>query len=112
MLTGNRPWDSIPVNGSFNTISKSYEEADRTITFSATGPLYFSAFLANGEFTYGSGYTGRTYTCEVGFTFTPKPEHDYTVEIVGRTGRCTVTMRDNATGSAPESFRIYDPDRR
>ena len=112
MLTANRPWDGIPAHGSFNTINKSFEEADRTIAFGSSGPLYFSAFLANGEFTYGSGGGGSTYTCEIGFTFTPEPNHEYAATVVGENGFCTVELKDKANGRVPASYDTYSPRRR
>lgn len=98
-------WDSLQPHGSYNTINNSYLEVDRTITFSASGPLYFTA---NATDAYGIS----VWSCGVGFTFTPEPTHEYSAKMVVQGQACGVVLIDKKNGLTPASFRTYDPHRR
>lgn len=105
MFADKETWDKIPADASYNTITHSYEEADRTITFKASGPLYFTASLTD---TYGIWAS----SCVIGFSFIPEPEHEYSATFkVRQDGACTATVTDNATGFTPRSFDTYAPRR-
>jgi len=110
MIAGPQGLDGIPANGFYNTISNTYDEEARTITFSAARTLYFSTETSDGpSMIYGSG---GTYYCIVGFSFTPESGKAYAAEVQHIGERCRVELTDIATGRPEPSLRMYDPPRR
>jgi len=94
-------WEGIPPGGSYNTVARSFEAADRSMIFAATEPLYFAIEAKS----LGAD-------CTLGFSFTPAANGLYTAHFEGDRERCSVQVVDTATGAVPDSFRVYDPPRR
>lgn len=102
ILSGPSGWADIPPGGSYNTVTKSVADADRTMLFTARQPVYFTGVLGNGN----------TYTCSVGVTFAPAPDRAYTVKFIGHNYNCTATVVDDETGETPPTLQLYAPEYR
>lgn len=72
---------------------------DKPEVIAAGVPMYFEL---QTERTAGS----TLIFCGSHFVFVPTAEHSYTVSPNEAGARCSLTLTDNATGRAPDTFRV------